>query len=98
MYCVYNTDIQATYTKESKSMEIKIQDMKFRRYNAANGEVRVYVEWLHVEGVKTPRFEQIGHIVAKPTITYVNNHGDIKAMMETRGITLKAVGQALAGK
>jgi hypothetical protein len=84
--------------KASTTMEITIQDMKFSRYNAANGEVRVYVEWLHTVGVKTPRFEKIGHIVAKPAVSYVNNHGDIKGMMETRGITLKAVGKALAGK
>lgn len=75
-----------------------IQDMKFNLYNAANGEVRVYVEWLHVEGVKNPRWEKIGYIVARPSVCYVNNHGDIKAMLNQRSITLAEIGKALTGK
>ena len=75
-----------------------IQDMKFSLYNAPNGETRVYVEWLHVVGVKTPRFEKIGHIVARPAVRYVNDHGDIKAMLAERGITLVQIGKALTGK
>jgi hypothetical protein len=80
-------------------MAVTMQDMKFSRYDVPNSnEVRVYVEWLHVSGVKTPRFEKIGYIVARPALKYVNNHGDIKAMMEQRGIKLSEVGKALAGK
>ena len=65
---------------------MQIQDMKFRRWEK-NGQVRIYVEWRHVQGLKNPRWEEMGYInVATGEIR--NTSGNIANMLQQRGISL----------
>ena len=72
-----------------------IQDLKFTKF-VSGGETRIGVELKHT--AKSRPWINVGYIVAKPAVSYVPFKSDLKGMLETRGITLKMVGDALAAQ